>query len=390
MTCRHIEARIFNLAERFPHLSVAPRASACTGLRVSKGRRWATRRPPRAIFALALVFFAASAQVATAAAVSMEGEGIASSSSAPSSRSVQATQIDPARLRPLPSDAIVYRHYSSGSPGGTAVVQPADDDGKLIYSNTFGQFVIRPGAGVRIADDLWSETAEACAVRNVRVRVSGGVEDGEGTFAAVVSLWDGCPNGSGVMIPGTQRLFTGLPDDSEEFPELVIDSTDRGICDNSAVCSVAGQDCADLSVCVEDPIVMPSTVWVRIHFNTATAGVVLGAPAERGFSLDNFDHPFAPCWSWFGGWPRHPHASFWAQITADPDCPTHFLAYLAADPTRPAYIPPTNPTQTRIGDDITLMLGDGICELSAYELGVIGSFGAYEMDIDLRWPDLYP
>ncbi|MBU0719081.1 MAG: hypothetical protein KJ749_12590, partial [Planctomycetes bacterium] len=309
-----------------------------------------------------------------------------------SPRTILADEVLPDNLIPLPEVMRVREYYPDGTPASPTAAVAATCE-KLVYSSTFGQHLFRPGSGIRVADDLVTEAIanleNACFFGTLRVRVNGGVEEGDGEFNTVVSLWNGCPNGGGVMIPGTRKLFSGLPDDSEEFPELVIDFTDHGICANSAVCSVAGQNCADLSICVEYPIVMPSTVWLQVSFNTATAGIVYGSPAQRGFSADNFDHPGAPCFSWFGGYPLRQHATFWAEICSNAECPVHFLAYMAADPSRRAYIPPTDCAQTRIGDDIELILGDGICELSAYELGIKGSSGKYEMDMDLRWPDLF-
>ena len=80
------------------------------------------------------------------------------------------------------------------------------------------------------------------------------------------------------------------------------------------------------------------------------------------------------------------------ELTAPSECGIHFLAYSAADTDGSAFLPtdiaPPNvgtPT-TRLGDDIRLSVDD--CILSAFEIGMKGSSGFYEMSIDLRWPSI--
>ncbi|MCH7888762.1 MAG: hypothetical protein IIA00_05735 [Proteobacteria bacterium] len=183
-----------------------------------------------------------------------------------------------------------------------------------------------------------------------------------------------------------------------------------GTCDDGSACNTDGPACGDGSTCVssfiacvEDPLQIPAAVWLRLRFDTDDAAVVLGTPPTRGFSADGYDDPQGPCTAWFAGWPAFPHASFYSEIIAPADCETHFLAYLAANPHKPAFLPsdlgpvigpggvlrpPVTHPETRLGDDITLTVDN--CILSAYELGIKGTFPPefFVMDIDLRWPDV--
>ncbi|MCH9003277.1 MAG: hypothetical protein IIC02_11945, partial [Planctomycetes bacterium] len=269
-----------------------------------------------------------------------------------------------------------------------------DGDGQVIYSNKNSQFLFRPGRGARVADDLITKLVGPCSLNTLRVRVNGGVEGGGGVFVADVNLYDGCPASGegGTEIPGTRVRFRDLDDDLTLLHDLVLDYSDRGICDDGTECQVSLQNCVDESVCQPDPIQIPPTAWVRIRFDTDDAAVVAGSPPTIGFSGDRYDDRQVHCVAWFGGWPTFPHASFWVELTAPFDCEKHFPAYSAANPNRPPFLPTDiapphvgTPT-TRLGDDIRLSVDD--CILDAFEIGVRGSGGTYEMSIDLRWPTI--
>ncbi|MCH7924826.1 MAG: hypothetical protein IIC51_04765, partial [Planctomycetes bacterium] len=269
----------------------------------------------------------------------------------------------------------------------------ADGDGQVIYSNKNSQFLFRPGRGVRVADDLITKLVGPCSLNTLRVRVTGGVEGGGGVFRAELKLFDGCPaSGVGTEIPGTRTRFNDLADDLALFHDLVLDFSDRGICDDLSACEVSQQNCADKSVCVDNPLQIPPTVWVQIRFDTDEAAIVVGSPPTIGFSSDGYHHPFGRCTSWFGGWPTWPHASFWVELTAPVDCEKHFPAYSAANPNRPPFLPTdiappdVGTLTTRLGDDIRLSVDD--CILDAFEIGMRGFAGPYEMSIDLRWPTI--
>ncbi|MCH8243667.1 MAG: tetratricopeptide repeat protein, partial [Planctomycetes bacterium] len=302
------------------------------------------------------------------------------------------------------------------------------EETKQIYSSQLGTLGFQPGRGRKIADDLTTELVRDCSICSLRVRVTGGVEGGGGKFLADFALYDGCPAAGegGIEIPGTILRFSDLEDDADQFHDLILDYSDRGICDDTQPCLVSqqnctggtcddgsgcntdGPDCGDGSecvssgfVCVEDPLEIPATVWLRLRFDTDDAAVVMGSPPTRGFSADAYDDPQAFCTAWFAGWPTFPHATMFAEILAPATCETHFLAYLAANPNRPAFLPsdigpivipgggtrpPVTTPTTRLGDDIRLTVDH--CILSAYELGMKGNIGEFTMEIDLRWPDI--
>ena len=295
-----------------------------------------------------------------------------------------------AGLLPLPETYRVQEHYDDRYAGRVA---GARGEEKVIYSNTNGQFLFQPRNSFPVADDLITELVRPCPLNTLRVRVNGLVEGGGGLFRARLILYDGCPvSGVGTEIPGTRRLFEDLDDDIEIFHDLVLDFSDRGICDDLSACEVSQQNCADMSVCVGNPLQIPPTVWVRIQFDTDQAAILVGSPPTIGFSSDGYDHPFGRCSTWFGGWPAFPHASFWVELTAPSDCETHFLAYSAGNPNLQPFLPAgiappdVGTPPTRLGDDIRLSVDD--CILSAFEIGMKGLAGPFEMSIDLRWPDL--
>jgi|GEM_PF-1389999 len=294
-----------------------------------------------------------------------------------------------ARVSPMPETYVVREAYPVGHVPREA--RDGENEPVLIYRNTLGTVLFQPGAGNRVADDLWTRLAAPCALDHMRVRVTGGVEGGGGDFLAEVELYDGCPdvNADGQPIQGTKTLFGPLDDDLGIFHDLILDLSDRGICDDGEACTVAQQDCADASTYLANPLDIPPNIWMRIRFSSSSAALIRGAPAEVGFSVDGYDDVFGTCHNYFGGWPENPHASFWIEAYAAPNCDTHFLAYLATKPTGAPVLPteiPGGSATMRLADDITLTVDD--CVLSAYEIGMKGTDGPFQMSIDLRWPDL--
>ena len=272
---------------------------------------------------------------------------------------VQTVLIDElslAEIVPLPKITTIMEHRP-GLATTTRAVTPGPDD-ILIYSNTLGDSVWTPQpTGVRVADDFVTDAVTACNVTSFHIRVNGGIPGGDDEFSVTLRLWDGCPNllGSSI-IEGTDLLFDELEDDDTILHDLFL----------------------PMSIL---PIELPTTFWVQVSFSTRRSGWVIGSPAITGFSGDLYNHPFTGCNTWFGGWPNFPHASGYAEVWADETCDTHFLAYRAASPSAPTVIPPLGP-QSRLADDLLLIVDE--CELSAYELGMRGFAGPYEMSMDLR------
>lgn len=221
----------------------------------------------------------------------------------------------------------------------------------LVYSNTFGEFVFSPGPDSPIADDLSTMAVDGCVLASYLVRVTGGGDGSGPPFTANLALFDDCPLGDGGMIVRTDRTVQ-LPDDGL-FDVIV-----------------------DVSV---TPVIIPHTIWAQVSFDSPAAGWVVGVPAELGFSADAYDHPHGPCVSWFRGWPRYPHASFYAQVFALGECPTEFPAYRAYrldGPTFPAG------ADVLVADDLTLDASS--CELASYAVGIITEVSSYTIDFELR------
>lgn len=258
------------------------------------------------------------------------------------------------QLRPLPSTTRVIRHVNGTN--GVAVAGAGPDD-RLIYSNTLGTLYYAPRRNLRFADDLGTTSVNGCNMTKYLVGVTGGVTNGIGVFSCRVRLYTGCPNtngGFGTLIPGTEREFTNLPDDVALVHELVVDLSDA-------------------------PLPIPPTVWCRVDFDTDQAGWVVGAPAEIGFSGDVYDHAFTGCGTSFGGWPKRVHASFYAQVFAAPTCETHHLVYGAFSSTGQLFATGQNKL---FADDVRIV--EGVCELSAYEVGMRGTAGPFTMNFELR------
>jgi len=327
-------------------------------------------------------------------------------------------EIDCAMLEPAASNPTVRTQYPVGDPRNNDVLagvpEPCVGESKKVYSATLGQLLFRPQAGNRVADDIITELVRPCSLCSFSIRVTGGVENGEGEFLAEVELYDGCPdvNADGEPIPGTRKLYMLEDDDIGTEYDLMIPFGDRGICADGAACLVSEQDCGggvcddgsacDLAApdcqdglpclpdsCEPDPLEIPAEIWVRIRFNTDDAAILVGTPPRHGFSADSYDDVFGTCRNYFGGYPTCAHATFYTEVYTPPECETHFLAYLAANPVSLAFLPTALPgasPTTRLADDITLAVP--YCILSAYELGVKGSSGNYTLVTDMRWPEI--
>ena len=215
-------------------------------------------------------------------------------------------------------------------------------------------YIFARGAGNRVADDLVTAAVSPCELAEFTVGVSSLIP-GE-SFDVQLYIWDGCPNAGGTVIYG---------------PYLEEDLT------------CGPNEIKKIRVVLPPGLVPPSTtIWVSGKFSTDNAGFVVGAPPTLGFSYDGYDDPYYPCTMPFGGgFPDDPHASFWAKVSARGACETHHTAYMA---TSVSAAPFTIAKNMRHGDDIALADGIEYCELSTYELGVVGQQGLYRIMADLR------
>ena len=142
-----------------------------------------------------------------------------------------------------------------------------DGVGVLSYSNTQANLFFAPGQNRRIADDLTLAASCNCNLDRYSFKVSG---NGDGTgsgFIVTYGLYDGCPNGGGTLIPGTQGI--------SEFAD-----------DNTYIVTHVNEG---------DPIQMPQTFWLAVEFNNTVGGWFVGEPPELGFSDDVYDFPTFPC-----------------------------------------------------------------------------------------------
>ena len=174
---------------------------------------------------------AVAVTVTEAADPAVAGNGAPAEKSPAPGKPILMNSIPLDRLRPLPPVTEVRRYYPDGwgGAGGVAAVQIVEDPDPL-FSNTFGNFFFPPETpNFGMADDLVTEAIQACPITTLKVRVNGGVEDGDGEFTTIVSLWDACPcegcsSGVGHIIEGTTFTFSFPIPESErrliEWEEL--------------------------------------------------------------------------------------------------------------------------------------------------------------------------
>ncbi len=270
---------------------------------------------------------------------------------------VKLGNVSPDQLIRLPANTPIRRHVvgQGAVQGNTAGDMPT---GELVYSNTMGEFLFPPGAGVRIADDIRT----ACAGSDMtwlEITVAGG---GDGTgpgFSVEFELFDECPSDGGVAIPGTFNQ-ADLTDDGAWIVALDLEDA---------------------------PLHVSGGFWLAVTVSTNTAGWVVGQPAEIGTSDDIFDGPF-PCTTFFGGFPPNPHASFFANVYAQ-NCLQVYLAY-EANAFSGFFIGLT--LAERFADDILPISAPMNCEVAQYDSSLAGLDGAYTMlteifsddDVNLR------
>jgi len=313
-------------------------------------------------------------------------------------------------LRPVPATARLWRHPLAAS-DDSSPARGTHHPEKLVYQNASDELVLVPGPGRRIADDIYTEMVEPCGLDRFITRVAGVVPEsqggGEGTFDVTISLMDRCPNllpFNAPAIPGTEYRFRGLSDLEGDITDLEFDFAHGlmkiggaefplGICENEKACRIDAQDCADGSQCVPGPVPqVPPHCWLRLEFHSNKGGWLSGDPATRGFTGDLFSDILFGCNAYYGGFPRQPHASFYAEAFVDGSlseteneavCPTHFLAYRASDPYVLACTENSPCIETPyLGDDVEMIVDE--CELSAIEIETKGSAGEYEIEISVR------
>lgn len=227
---------------------------------------------------------------------------------------------------------------------------PALFTDQLVYSSTLGSAPYAPGAQNTVADDLITTGAGGCQLAGFEFDVDGNTDgQGIGSYAVDFQLYDDCPGGLGLPIPGTAG-------------HIDFGSNDRFT--------------ATFSVPPNQTVTIPRTVWLAVTFNRDHAGWVGGAPALLGYSDDWFYNPLLGCGFSFGGYPAASHASMNARLFVRGTCPTIHAAYHSRTPRRGTINPGDG---LRMADDIML---DGACQMVAYDVAVRGS-ALYDMDLRL-------
>ncbi|MBI4717800.1 MAG: hypothetical protein HY763_08360 [Planctomycetes bacterium] len=258
----------------------------------------------------------------------------------------------------VPTGAEILRHVARD---GRVIVEAGElkaaTGEKLIYSNTGGTLAYWPGRNIRVADDVATIASEPCNLTRYAIKVTGGVPAGTGVFTCKVSLWTDCPppQGTGTLIPGSEMTFAALSDNAARLHELVVDVS-------------------------ASPVAIPPVLWVRVQFDTPSAGWLVGAPPELGFSGDFYYHSSVGCHAWFGG--GSIYSALFVQVFATDSCPTAHVSYASAAATSP---------WLALGKDVLgaddLILTDPACELGALEVTWHGTSTPRALvDLDLRAP----
>ncbi len=295
-------------------------------------------------------------------------------------RLVVVDSSQPAQGEPLPEAFKVYPvtaevAYVVSNDGAAGIAGTAE---KLIYDNPLGQFAIEFPAGQMVADDLTLSVKTDCPLTRYRFQVIGKANPdacgGEGVTCGPLrvdfSLWNECPNADGVdgtssaVIEGTTGCASTEPGDGC----MLLPDADA---------------LTEINFVPSVPVLLPSTVWLRVTMNRANAGVIVGAPALLGYSTDVLDTIGIPCNSSVGGFPNWPHSSFNASVYGDETCGDTFLTYQNIRASGGGI---TEGSLTCIAEDITL---NRTCNMVQMEVAVRGR-GRYDFELRRRTADGSP
>jgi hypothetical protein len=246
---------------------------------------------------------------------------------------------------PLPSGLEIRRHFVTTGDGWNGAT---DVTGEIVYSNVDGSLAFPPGAGRLIADDVFTVAIGGCDISAYEILVSG---NGDGTgpgFSVEFGIYDACPGYGGQLVLGTEGSLT-LDDDGLHL--ITVD--------------LAGAE-----------VPMPSTFWIGVEFDRATAGWVMGTPATIGFTQDLYHHPFLACVARFGG--SNLFAGFYVNVYCTGEFEREFLAYMNAELDAPRFDPGGGQW---IADDVWLVVDD--CTLSSLDVAVAGNAGPFAMTVEL-------
>jgi len=296
------------------------------------------------------------AQAETPTVVTRKAGHLLTSDAWPAAPETGESVRDQIKLYPVSTNEL---QVVSNVSGGVAVAD------KLIYDNPMGDAIAELPPGFLVADDIKVAVEDGCELTRFRFQVIGKAHDRAcgpvGTPCTPVTfdyaLYAECPGAGGAQIPGTNGC---LSSDPARFDCTTIDT----------------ETLTDAVIVVPPGTVsLPASVWLGVTSSRSGAGVVVGAPAQMGYSSDVLDTLNYPCNSNLGGFPRFPHASFNASIWGDQTCAGTCLTYQNIR---------ANEAGVNRGADVCLaddILLNHTCDMVEMEVGVRNK-GRY--DIELR------
>lgn len=259
---------------------------------------------------------------------------------------VEADEAPPTRIEAYPLPV----NYHRGGLSGEQAAFGANE--RAAYSNTRGDLVIPLVANKFLSDDLMLLSARDCGLRRYQFEIVGKANPtgAGGAFRVDYALFDNCPGAGGQAIAGTSgfREFTA---EEADAPQTYV---------------------IDFVVPDESQVLIPPVVWLGVKSNRANVGLMFGAAADGGFSVNRFDFPLTNCGADAG---YDVYAAFNATLWVDGDCPLAYPDYVATQPGRAGF---TEGANKCIADDVELV-GDS-CAMTAFRVG-LRNVGSYRVEL---------
>ncbi|MGB0715497.1 MAG: hypothetical protein ACPGXK_06450, partial [Phycisphaerae bacterium] len=181
------------------------------------------------------------------------------------------------------SDKVIW----SGSSPSVAAAAAGSGEAEAVYVNTESNVLFPPGPGRLIADDLFTAPGCDCELDAYEFLVGGGGTGG--AFTVTFELFDGCPNGAGVLVPDAGGSIH-FDDDGDHLVRV---------------------DLASLQ------LTKGASYWLQLGFSRTGAGWYSGAPAAVGFTGNVYDFP-SPSFECTAKFPPTLYAGFHAAIYCNP------------------------------------------------------------------------
>ncbi len=266
----------------------------------------------------------------------------------------------------IPPGTVFERVHVDPDGPVAAPATAAGEDERLIYSNTLGVYFAGFPSNLLVSDEVSTTAPDGCHLTRFRFRVMGKVNPTGtgGGYTVRYSLYNVCPQ---AVTPVQRTHYTDEP-----LPDTGIKI--RGTDGEITFPDDAPREIEHF-VTLPEGVTIPASVWLGVSFTRSNCGVVLGAPAEIGFSSDNFDFPGLACNGSLGGFPYQPQASFWFQVNGGSNCPESFVGYKTSRASGSSF---NAGSYVPFLDDVHLIVDD--CRMIAYEVAVRGQ-GYYKFDL---------